>query len=75
MKPSSKTPLPRRHFLRQLMVLGGATGAGAIALASSAYNTSPSSAKRVAVDTSNPNSSKGYRLTEHIRTYYEKAQI
>ncbi len=75
MKPSSKTPLPRRHFLRQLMVLGGATGAGAIALASSAFNTTPPSAKRIPIDSSNSNASKGYRLTKHIRTYYAKAQI
>lgn len=73
MNQSSKTPLPRRHFLRQLMVLGGATGAGAIAISSTAFSDAPASAKRVAVDTSN--SSKGYRLTKHIRTYYEKAQI
>lgn len=73
MNQSSKTQLPRRHFLRQLMVLGGATGASAIAFSKTAFNNAPPSAKRVSVDPGN--SSKGYRLTNHIRTYYEKAQI
>jgi hypothetical protein len=72
MKQSSNTPLPRRQFLRQLMVLGGATSAGAIAFSSSAFNSAPPATARVSADTT---SSKGYRLTKHIRTYYEKAQI
>lgn len=73
MKQSSNTPLQRRHFLRQLMVLGGATGAGAIALGSTGYRLEQAPAKHAATETSTP--AKGYRLTEHIRTYYEKAQI
>jgi len=72
MKQSSNTPLPRRHFLRQLMVLGGATGAGAIAFSSSAFTTAPPKTAHGSGDTT---TSKGYRLTKHIRTYYEKAQL
>jgi len=73
MKQSSNTPLPRRHFLQQLMVLGGATSAGAIAFVSAGYSVEQAPAKQVTTETSTP--TKGYRLTEHIRTYYEKAQI
>jgi hypothetical protein len=72
MTQPSNPALPRRHFLRQLMVLGGATGAGAIALTSTQLSAAPPPSKRVAADTST--TSKGYRLTDHIRTYYEKAQ-
>lgn len=73
MKQSDNTQKPRRRFLQQLMVLGGATGAGAMALNAAqqdrqAAQASPSPAKR-----NSPK--KGYRLTKHIRTYYEKAQI
>jgi hypothetical protein len=71
MKQSGKTPLPRRRFLQQLMVLGGATGAGAMALNATRTAAAPTQA----ADAKGATVSKGYRLTEHIRTYYEKAQI
>ena len=73
MKQSSNTPTPRRHFLRQLLVLGGTTaGASALALNSIRVQSAPKAAASVSTDT--PASSRGYHLTEHIRTYYDKAQ-
>ena len=72
MQQSDNTPLPRRRFLQQLLVLGGVTGAGALAL-NSVQAGSPGQAHSQAVEPAP--SSKGYRLTEHIRTYYAKAQI
>jgi hypothetical protein len=73
MKPSSNTPLPRRHFLQQLLILGGATSTGAIAFEAARLHSGPAQATRTPADTGA--SSKGYRLTAHIRTYYEKAQL
>jgi len=73
MKQSGKSKLPRRRFLQQLMVLGGATGAGAMMLSTGQANAAMSpTAKPVPQATPE---TKGYRLTEHIRTYYEKAKI
>ncbi len=72
MKQFKKTPLPRRRFLQQLMVLGGTTGAGILALNNTQAKTTPMRQQRPQEVAS---ASKGYRLTEHIRTYYEKAQI
>jgi len=74
MKTSGKQRIPRRHFLQQLLLIGGATGAGAAMLAS-AHPALPQAGPQA--DERNPGSTtgKGYRLTEHIRTYYEKARI
>ncbi len=73
MKQSGKTQLPRRRFLQQLMVLGGATGASAMVLKSVQAGMTPDQAMRPPSGVTTP--SRGYHLTEHIRTYYEKAQI
>jgi hypothetical protein len=73
MKPSSKPPLPRRQFLQQLLILGGTTGAGAFALESRQLYAIPTRVTRA--PTATPTASKGYHLTAHIRTYYEKAQL
>lgn len=73
MKQSNKMPLPRRHFLQQLVLLGGATGVGAMALKTAQLDTAPAQASKTLAETAG--SSKGYRLTEHIRTYYTKAQL
>ena len=69
---NSKPPLPRRHFLQQLLILGGSTGAAAIALETTRLPATSAQATRVPAETTA--ASKGYRLTAHIRTYYEKAQ-
>lgn len=73
MKSNSKTTLPRRHFLQQLLLLGGATGTAALALTSAHVGARPQKESQASPDTTTPG--KGYRLTNHIRTYYEKAQI
>lgn len=72
MKQTGKSESPRRHFLRQLMVLGGAAGAGAIIAQGLRAQASLPQADHT---DSTAAQNKGYRLTEHIRTYYEKAQI
>ena len=73
MKHAETKPLPRRRFLQQMILLGGATGAGALVF-SNAGAVSPAPNK-APVTGAKSTESKGYRLTEHIRTYYEKAQI
>ncbi len=73
MKQFKQTPLPRRRFLQQLMVLGGTTGAGILALNNAQAKTTPMREHRPQNEA--VSASKGYRLTEHIRTYYKKAQI
>ena len=73
MKQSDNAQKPRRRFLQQLLVLGGATGAGAVALNASRRGAPTQQAG--ATPASGSSGKKGYRLTKHIRTYYEKAQI
>ena len=73
MTQSDNTALPRRRFLQQMMVLGGATGVGAMALGNAQAGNAMAPARGQPGQASSQN--KGYRLTEHIRTYYEKAQI
>jgi hypothetical protein len=73
MKTTGKQSLPRRHFLQQLLLAGGATGAGAAMLVSARPALSVSSPQATAGNS--PEQAKGYRLTEHIRTYYDKARI
>lgn len=73
MKKFEQKELPRRRFLQQMVLLGGATGAGALVF-SNARAISPSSSG-APISGEKSTVSKGYRLTEHIRTYYEKAQI
>jgi hypothetical protein len=71
MKHMKDIQVPRRRFLQQLIVLGGTTSVGAVALTSGDLVAAATPA------TPRPEEaiSKGYRLTDHIRTYYEKAQI
>lgn len=72
MKQSGKKELPRRRFLQQMVLLGGATGAGVLVLNNArAVTESPTTATAAVTKSTND---KGYRLTEHIRTYYDKAQ-
>jgi len=72
MKQSGKSELPRRRFLQQLLVLGGATGAAAIAAQGVHAAATPQRPGHAGATVAR---NKGYRLTQHIRTYYEKAQI
>lgn len=73
MKKFEQKELPRRRFLQQMVLLGGATGAGALVFSSARAISQPSPDGHVTG--AKTTESKGYRLTEHIRTYYEKAQI
>ncbi|MDR9436851.1 MAG: hypothetical protein RI563_08215 [Thiohalophilus sp.] len=73
MKKLNKEELPRRRFLQQMVLLGGATGAGALVF-SNARAISQSSPEGP-VTGAKTTETNGYRLTDHIRTYYEKAQI
>lgn len=72
MKPSSKAQLPRRHFLQQLLILGGTASSGTLALEATRLHGASAQATHSSGETNVP--SKGYRITAHIRTYYEKAQ-
>jgi len=73
MKKRDKQTLPRRRFLQQMVLLGGATGAGALVFSNARAISQPSPGEPVTGAKSTE--SKGYRLTKHIRTYYQKAQI
>jgi hypothetical protein len=73
MKKTGKQSLPRRHFLQQLLLVGGATGAGAAMLVSG--RPALSTTARQSTGDSAKELGKGYRLTEHIRTYYDKARF
>jgi len=73
MKTTGKQRLARRHFLQQMLLVGGATGASAAILASARPTLTPVVSKTTAGKISDQG--KGYRLTEHIRTYYDKARI
>lgn len=69
---SSKTTNPnRREFLRKVAGAGGAGGVGAIALGV----LHPFAGSRKRRDDPRENTPSGYRLTEHIRTYYDKAKM
>jgi len=73
MKKTGNQSLPRRHFLQQLLLVGGATGASAALLASTRQTLI--STNRQSIGDKASDQGKGYRLTEHIRTYYDKARI
>lgn len=73
MKKTGNQGLPRRHFLQRLLLLGGATGASAAMLVSARPALSKMTRQPIAGNTSERG--KGYRLTEHIRTYYDKARF
>jgi hypothetical protein len=66
-KPRSETK-GRRAFLRKLAAVGGATATAAVAGRAVALPSveSPAAAE------STP---QGYRLTEHVATYYNKARF
>ncbi|MGD8639963.1 MAG: twin-arginine translocation signal domain-containing protein [Gammaproteobacteria bacterium] len=70
MKKTNQTSKARRNFLRKAGVLGGATGVGVLAV-----NVLQSARPhRNIEDDPRENTPSGYRMTEHIRTYYEKAR-
>lgn len=73
MKSKSDKSLPRRHFLQQLLMLGGATGAASLMVAGGRQSLTAGKPAQAKTDTASQTTSKGYRLTSHIRTYYEKA--
>jgi hypothetical protein len=72
MKPTCK-PIPssRRGFLRRIALLGGAGG-----LATLAVDTVTAAETAAAADADVPTTAKrGYHETDHIRTYYQKADF
>ena len=71
MKQAKTTSKARRNFLWKVAAVGGATGAGTAV--AGILTTSPMRRKREADPRENTPS--GYRETEHIRTYYEKARF
>lgn len=75
MKSKSNNTLPRRHFLQQLLLLGGATGTAGLMLESGAEKSLTNQSKPANQTQATSATSGNYRLTEHIRTYYEKAQF
>ncbi|MGD8568628.1 MAG: twin-arginine translocation signal domain-containing protein [Gammaproteobacteria bacterium] len=71
MKKRRITDNNRREFLTSVAVVGCAAGAGGITFG--VLHSAPGSHTRR--DDPRENSPSGYRLTEHIRTYYDKARI
>jgi len=70
MKKSNVTNKARRNFLRKAGVLGGATGVGIVTV-NVLQHSRP---HRNIEDDPRENTPSGYRLTEHIQTYYQKAR-
>lgn len=72
MKPASEQTLSRRK------ALAGAGAVGAVAavaaLGSSAVVSAPEQTAQAASDPENPDQA-GYRLTEHIKRYYDTARV
>jgi hypothetical protein len=63
----------RRQFLRQLAIFGGAGGIGTLA-ARAVAATETEAAADAGVQTQTP-SKRGYHETDHIRSYYAKADF
>lgn len=71
MKQPDVTNNKRRDFLKKVVTVGGATGVAAVAVGV----LSPGPGRRSLQDDPRENTPSGYRLTDHIRTYYDKARI
>jgi len=71
MKSAKTTRKSRRDFLTKVVTVCGVTGAGAVA--ASVFSPFPDAQKRQTMTEQNKPS--GYRETEHIRTYYQKAKF
>jgi hypothetical protein len=65
---SEPTPSSRRGFLRQIALLGSAGGLAALAVNAVERTPAPTA------DDPMPDN-RGYHETDHIRTYYEKADF
>ena len=63
---TSKAKLSRRHFL---LAAGAGTAATAAAI------VARKDADKAPAQDGNPESKKGYQLTEHVRNYYRTAKI
>jgi hypothetical protein len=61
----------RRGFLRQIVVLGGASGLAGLAVNAV---TATETTRATTADDPVP-ANRGYHETDHIRTYYEKAEF
>ena len=56
---------------RRRLVVGAGVAAGAAALAAAALQRQPETKSSVAAGDAGPDPAQGYRLTDHIRRYYE----
>ena len=64
---SDVDPKSRRGFLKDLAAAGGAAVAATVA--------SPAVAEPVAAEPARSVGPDGYKVTDHVRTYYNKARI
>jgi hypothetical protein len=64
---SDVDPKSRRGFLKDLAAAGGVAVAAAVA--------SPAIAEPVPAETAKADGPDGYKVTDHVRTYYHKARI
>ena len=71
--PENSTQTGRRRFLKGVMAVGGTTVLVAVGREAVVDDEAPQQ-KPVAAAESRPTGG-GYRETDHIRTYYEKARI
>ena len=71
--PENSTRSGRRRFLKGVMAVGGTTVLVAVGREAMVDDAVPEQ-QPVAASDSTP-AKKGYRETDHIRTYYEKARI
>ena len=68
-KPSEKRQKSRRTFLKTIALLGGSA---AVLAARKGHGANPSVKRKPSGESAVP--SQGYRLTPHVRKYYERAR-
>ena len=66
-RTSTVDPRSRRGFLKELAAAGGAVAVAGVASPALAANAEPAPHKTERPD--------GYQVTEHVKTYYEKARF
>lgn len=64
---SDVDPKSRRGFLKDLAAAGGAAVVATVA--------SPAIAEPVSAEPARADGPDGYKVTDHVRTYYDKARI
>lgn len=74
MSQTSKSASATPSVLTRRRVFAGAGGAGALAAVAVLLPTAPVDATAVAAKPAEPEG-EGYRLTEHIKRYYQTARV